>query len=203
LAGGLALVGIPPFAGFFSKDPILASTLARGTFGVFLWTAGIIGAFLTGLYTFRMLFLVFWGEPSAFVREHYHPHDSHGLWGKEGPHTMFWPVGVLALLSIVGGWIQWVPFWTPVSNFLEVSAPPLVEATNTQEAVSSVFAVLFGLIGIGVAWSLYAVRRGEGARGPGGARRLAAKVWVGGGCGPVFFRPAVAAASAPPPALAR
>src|SRR5262245_18834806 len=62
LAAGLALVGIPPFAGFFSKDPILASTLAHGTFGVFLWTAGIIGAFLTGVYTFRMLFLVFWGE---------------------------------------------------------------------------------------------------------------------------------------------
>src|SRR5262249_56497343 len=76
LAGGLALVGIPPFAGFFSKDPILASTLARGTFGVFLWTAGIIGAFLTGVYTFRMLFLVFWGEPSAFVREHYHAYAS-------------------------------------------------------------------------------------------------------------------------------
>jgi NADH-quinone oxidoreductase subunit L len=186
LAGGLALVGIPPFAGFFSKDPILASTLARGTFGVFLWTAGIIGAFLTGVYTFRMIFLVFWGEPSAFVREHYHDHH-----GKEGPHTMFWPVAVLALLSIIGGWIQFVPFWTPVSNFLEVSAPPLVEATHTQEAVSSVFAVLFGLIGIGVAWSLYAARRSEVPRVPWAQSLLEHKFWFDEAYDVVFYRPAV------------
>src|SRR6185312_15511696 len=55
LIGGLALVGMPPFAGFFSKDPVLAATLARGWFGVALWLAGILGAFLTGLYTFRLL----------------------------------------------------------------------------------------------------------------------------------------------------
>src|SRR4051794_4594201 len=65
LIGALALVGIPPFAGFFSKDSIIASAMDRGAYGYVLWVAALAGAFLTGLYTFRMLFLVFWGEPSA------------------------------------------------------------------------------------------------------------------------------------------
>ena len=72
LIGALALVGIPPFAGFFSKDSILAAALAHGWYGEILWVAGMVGTFLTGLYTFRMLFIVFGGEPSAFVREHFH-----------------------------------------------------------------------------------------------------------------------------------
>ena len=72
LIGSLALVGIFPFAGFFSKDPILAAALDSGAYGYVLWVAGLAGTFLTGLYTFRLLFLVFWGEPSPFVREHFH-----------------------------------------------------------------------------------------------------------------------------------
>src|SRR6476659_5934872 len=70
--GAVALVGIPPFAGFFSKDSILADAMDRGAFGYVLWVVGLAGTFLTGLYTFRLLFLVFWGEPSACVREHFH-----------------------------------------------------------------------------------------------------------------------------------
>src|SRR5205823_616275 len=71
--GALALAGVPPFSGFFSKDSILAAALANnGWYGDVLWAAGLAGAFLTGLYTFRMLFPVFWGEPSGFVREHFH-----------------------------------------------------------------------------------------------------------------------------------
>ena len=154
LIGGLALVGVPPFAGFFSKDSILAAALDRGWFGVMLWMFGIVGAFLTGLYTFRMLFLVFSGEPSAYAQEHHHAHA-----GKEGPPSMFWTVAVLALLSTVGGWIQFAGVWTPVSEFLKPVVPPLVDASGWQETVSSVFAVLFGLLGIAVAWWLYGARR--------------------------------------------
>ena len=72
LAGSLALVAIPTFSGFFSKDSILAASLAEGTYGAVLWVVGIAGAVLTGIYTFRMLFMVWGGEPSAFVREHFH-----------------------------------------------------------------------------------------------------------------------------------
>ena len=76
LIGGLALAGMPPLSGFFAKDSILASALAAGTYGKILFAVGIAGAFLTGLYTFRMLFVVFGGEQSAYVQEH-PPHASH------------------------------------------------------------------------------------------------------------------------------
>jgi NADH-quinone oxidoreductase subunit L len=154
LAGSLALVGVPPFAGFFSKDSILAAALDRGWYGDLLWAAGMAGAFLTGLYTFRMYFVVFGGEVSAFVREHFHPHGD-----KEGPFSMTAPVAVLGVLSLVGGWIQFAGVWTPVSNWLNPVAEPLVEATGLQEALSSVLAVALGLGGIGVAWWFYAARR--------------------------------------------
>src|SRR3954454_6071190 len=184
VVGGLALVGIPPFAGFFSKDSILAATLGRGTFGVCLWTAGIVGVFLTGLYTFRMIFLVFWGEPSGFVREHHHS-------GKEGPAVMFWPVVVLAVLSVIGGGIQVAPFWTPISGFLAPAAEPLVEATGTQELVSSIFGVLFGLGGIAAAWAWYGARRAPAPRVPQAQRALERKLRWDELYDAVFYRPAV------------
>jgi NADH-quinone oxidoreductase subunit L len=186
LAGALALVGVPPFAGFFSKDSILAAALAHGTFGAILWVAGVVGTFLTGLYTFRMVFLVFWGEPSAYAREHHHAHD-----GKEGPPEMFWPVAALAVLAVVGGWIQFAGVWTPVSDFLEVSAPSLVIASGTQEVVSSIFAVLFGLVGVAVAWALYGARRAEVPRMPQLQAALERKLWFDDLYDVAFYKPAV------------
>jgi NADH-quinone oxidoreductase subunit L len=202
LAGALALVGIPPFAGFFSKDSILAAALAHGTFGAILWFAGIVGTFLTGLYTFRMLFLVFWGEPSAYAREHHHLGPGPGsegrpvwrrpgTWSREGRPEMFWPVAVLAVLSLIGGWIQFAGVWTPLSDFLEASAPPLVTASGTQEAVSSIFAVLFGLGGIGVAWTLYGARRAEVPRVPQLQAALTRKLWFDELYDLVFYKPSV------------
>jgi NADH-quinone oxidoreductase subunit L len=191
VVGALALVGIPPFAGFFSKDPILAAALASGTLGLVLWMVGVVGVFLTGLYTFRMLFLVFWGEPSAYAREHHHAHE-----GKEGPRVMLWPVAVLGLLSIVGGWIQVGDLWTPVSNFLDPSAPPLVEATRAQEVVSSVFSVLFGLAGIWIAWEIYAARRSAAPRVPRLQALLERRLWFDDLYDALFYRPAVWLATA-------
>src|ERR1700740_1405734 len=90
LAGALALVGIPPFSGFFSKDSIIAAALHDHWYGVVMAIAALVGAFLTGLYTFRLYFIVFPGEPSPFVQEHHHAHH-----GKEGPLTMLVPVAAL------------------------------------------------------------------------------------------------------------
>jgi NADH-quinone oxidoreductase subunit L len=150
LIGSLALVGVPPFAGFFSKDSIIAALLNRGTFGVILGFCALIGTFLTGVYAFRLYFIVFHGEESSFAKEHLHLHH-----GKEGPLSMVWTVTALAGLSVVGGFLQFAPFWHPLSDWLKPVARPFAEATNTQEAVASVCAVLFGLIGIYVAWSIY------------------------------------------------
>ena len=151
--GAVALVGLPPFAGFFSKDSILADAMDRGAFGYVLWVVGLAGTFLTGLYTFRLLFLVFWGEPSAFVREHFHaPRRDLAGW------TMGVPVAVLAVLSVIGGWIQFAPLWHPVETWLQSVAEPVVTPTDWQEGISSALAVLLGLLGIYVAWALYAVK---------------------------------------------
>jgi NADH-quinone oxidoreductase subunit L len=156
LAGALALVGIPPFAGFFSKDPIIASTLNIGWYGYVFYACGIAGAFLTGLYTFRLWFLVFPGEPSPFVREHYHDHH-----GREGAWTMLVPVGILAVLATIGGWIQFPPHWDPITRWLAPVAPSIPDAvaSSTQETVTSIVSVLVGLTGIAVAWAVYSERR--------------------------------------------
>jgi NADH-quinone oxidoreductase subunit L len=159
LVGSLALVGIFPFAGFFSKDSILSAALDRGTFGVIVYAAGMVGAFLTGLYTFRLFFIVFTGEPTPFAREHFHRHH-----GQEGPLSMRWTVGVLAALSLVGGLLQFAPLWHPLSTWLGPIERPLAEPTNWQEWGSSILAIAVGLAGIAVAWAICAAGRARAPR---------------------------------------
>ena len=188
LAGALALVGIPPFSGFFSKDPIIASTLNIGWYGYVFWACGIVGAFLTGLYTFRLWFLVFPGEPSPFVREHYHDHH-----GREGAWTMLVPVGILAVLATVGGWIQFPPHWDPITKWLASVAPSLPDAvpSSTQETVTSVVTVLVGLAGIAVAWAVYSERRIAVPAVPGLRRLLEEKFYFDRLYDRIFYAPAV------------
>jgi len=159
LVGSLALVGIPPFAGFFSKDSILASALARGWYGIVIYVAGMIGAFLTGVYAFRLFFIVFTGEPSPFAREHFHAHH-----GKEGPLSMRWTVAALAVLSAIGGFLQFSPVWHPLSSWLDPIDRPLVEPVHWKEYLSSGLAIAVGLAGIFVAWTIYAAKRSRAPR---------------------------------------
>ena len=154
LVGSLALVGIPPFSGFFSKDPIIASALDHGAFGIVIFVADVIGTFLTGVYAFRLYFIVFTGEPTAFAREHIHLHQ-----GKDAPLAMRWPVAVLAVLAAIGGFLQFAPFWTPLTDWLDPVAAPLVDPTNTQELIASVLAVAAGLAGMAVSWAIYSAKR--------------------------------------------
>jgi NADH-quinone oxidoreductase subunit L len=95
LVATIAIAGIPPFAGFFSKDEILHGAFASGHYGV--WAAGLLGAWLTAFYMFRLYVLTFRG-PSRLTHEaEHHLHES--------PPTMIVPLVVLAFLSVVGGWI--------------------------------------------------------------------------------------------------
>jgi NADH-quinone oxidoreductase subunit L len=183
MVGALALAGIPPFSGFFSKDSILAAALAHGWYGQILWVVGMVGAFLTGLYTFRMLFMAFWGEPSAFVREHFHAlrRDVVGV-------SLAVPVGILTVLAAFGGWIQFAGIWTPISDWLEPVAPALVDASSLQEAASSVIAVALGLAGIGAAWWIYAARRAEA---PASVPLLQRKFYFDELYDALFYRPSV------------
>jgi NADH-quinone oxidoreductase subunit L len=183
MVGALALCGIPPFSGFFSKDALLAAALAAGWYGQILWVVGMVGAFLTGIYTFRMLFMTFWGEPSAFVREHFHAlrRDVVGV-------SLAVPVGILTVLAAIGGGLQFAGVWTSVSNWLDPVAPPLVTASNLQEAASSVIGFALGLAGIGVAWWIYAARRGEA---PKTLPLLQHKFYFDEAYDVLFYRPAV------------
>jgi NADH-quinone oxidoreductase subunit L len=189
LVGALALAGVPPFSGFFSKDSILAAALDHGWYGELLWVAGMVGTFLTGLYAFRLVFAVFWGEPSPFVREHLTRGD-HAHAG-EGPFSMTATVAVLAVLAALGGFIQFAGVWTPVSDWLEPVARPLVDASGTQEAVSSVLAVVLGLGGIGLAWLLYGARSATAPRVATLQALLERKFYFDELYDLVFFRPAV------------
>jgi NADH-quinone oxidoreductase subunit L len=210
LIGSLALVGLPPFAGFFSKDSIIASALGQGWYGDILFAVALAGTFLTGLYAFRLYFLVFPGEPSPFVQEHLmsgshaagmegtheetHGHDTHRHRG-EGPFSMTATVAALTVLSVVGGWIQFAPLWHPISNWLEPVARPLAEPTNTQEALASLFAFLLGLAGIGVAWLIYSARTWSVPRYAFAQRVLEHKFYFDEAYDYAFYKPAVALAT--------
>jgi NADH-quinone oxidoreductase subunit L len=190
LVGSLALVGIFPFAGFFSKDSILAAAMAKGgAFGYILWAVGLAGTFLTGLYTFRLLFIVFWGEPSAFVREHFHPLGRDAV-----AFSLAIPVGVLTVLSIVGGWIQFSPWWHPVETWLQTVAEPIVSPSSWQEWTSIALSLLLGLCGIGVAWALYGARRLAIPRVGWAQRTLEHKFYFDEAYDAVFYEPAVSLA---------
>jgi NADH-quinone oxidoreductase subunit L len=207
LAGALALVGVPPFSGFFSKDPIIASTVNLGWYGWVFWACGVAGAFLTGLYTFRLWFLVFPGEPGEFVRRHLgsqaagggqdgHPHGQAAHHG-EGPWVMLVPVGVLAVLATFAGWIQFPPQWEYVTDWLHPVAPTLAIAvpTSTQEYLTSVATVLAGLAGIAVAWAVYARGRVAVPGAPALRRALEHKLYFDEAYDALFYRPAAAIAA--------
>jgi NADH-quinone oxidoreductase subunit L len=188
LIGALALAAIPPFAGFFSKDSILGAAANAGTLGWILWTAGAIGAFLTALYTFRLLFIVFWGEMTPFAREHLHTKRF------EGGLAMAWPVAILAVLSIFGGWLQ-VPWgWDLVNQWLEPVAASAEEATGVTFTFSVIASLLLAVAGIWLAWRWYGrpseVPARTRKRWPWAARTLEHKFYFDEAYDLAFYEPA-------------
>ena len=164
LVGALALAGIPPLSGFWSKDGIISSALAEGgVLGYSLLVLGIAGAFLTGAYTFRLYYLVFHGEPSELVLEHAGGHGTghsdgtedtvgHGEHGHgEGPLSMLIPVGVLTVLAAIGGLIVIPGLWEPFLTWIDGVAEPLAVPSVAQDYVTSAVIVAVGLIGIWLA----------------------------------------------------
>jgi NADH-quinone oxidoreductase subunit L len=100
LIGTIAISGIPPFSGFFSKDEILAHVYEHNKG---LWLIGMVTSMLTAFYMFRMLYITFWGKFRGTHEQEHHLHES--------PSSMTVPLMVLAALSVVGGALGLPEFW--------------------------------------------------------------------------------------------
>jgi NADH-quinone oxidoreductase subunit L len=141
-AGVIAIAGIWPFAGFFSKDAILYAAFLQGTSGKVLWFVGLVTALLTAFYMFRLWYLTFWGESRS---PEIHPHES--------PWSMLGPLVVLALLSVCGGWIGIERFGAFLAPSVGASA---TDAGSAQlELILSVAAVAVALLGWYIAYIFY------------------------------------------------
>ena len=164
LTATLAIAGFPPFAGFFSKDPILLSAFQNEygghNVGYALYGFGLATALLTAFYMFRLIFLTFHSKPRF---------DEHKVHVHESPNNMLAPLMILALLSIVGGWLAapamlgtgpdyFAKFLQPV--FGGVEAAGAEAEAHSLEVTLAIVAVLTALLGWGVAYWLY-LRRPE------------------------------------------
>jgi len=163
----LAIAGFPGLAGFFSKDEILWQTYSHGH--AWMWALGTLTAAMTAFYMFRLLFLTFFGEPRSD-----HAHHAH-----ESPRSMTVPLIVLAVMSVIGGFVGVPHVWgghNEIEKFLEpsVGAPAMhvageasdapAESDPTAERLFSLYAVLAGFSGIGFAYYAYVAKPDTGRR---------------------------------------
>jgi NADH-quinone oxidoreductase subunit L len=158
--GVLAIAGVPPLAGFWSKDEILSHAWALGDWHIVLWAVGVVTAGLTTFYMFRLWYLAFHGPSRVEISKAGHIH--------EAPSTMMVPMLVLGALSLVGGFVQ-IPTSGQLHSWLEpvfghfVSGGSYFVPTASNAEVGfewGAFALLLALILLGylVARSMY--RRG-------------------------------------------
>jgi NADH-quinone oxidoreductase subunit L len=202
LIGTLALIGIPPLAGFWSKDGILGAALATGgAVGWIVFVSGLVGALMTGMYAIRLYLRVFHGEASALVLEHAGGHGSghshgdedaagHAQHGHgEGPRSMTIPVALLAFLSVVGGLIAIPGVWHPLTHWVGEVAEPLVEATTRQDYLVSAIAVVLGLFGVFTARTVFQSGGDLVAEGSALHRLLAGKLFFDEIYDAIFSRP--------------
>jgi NADH-quinone oxidoreductase subunit L len=182
--GGLALSGIPPFSGFFSKDEILLVTGELGGWHWGLYVVGYIGAFLTALYTFRMIFRAFYGEPVQEAREleggHVHhaeqptnpatgevedtdvgfPGPDHEIAERAMPMRL--AMGLLAIGALGAGLIQIPKVDFVIDDFLRPSfAGSALYETHTRNGLlvfGLILGALVGLAGIALAWRIWVAR---------------------------------------------
>jgi NADH-quinone oxidoreductase subunit L len=200
IVGGLALSGLPPFSGWLSKDDIIAFLDHRGGSFLILGIVGYFGALLTGIYTFRMIFRAFFGEPCEEARELEHGHLAHAevprnpMTGEEedtdvgfpGPGHFIaereWPMKIamsaLAVLALIGGAVQIPGVDDAVTRFLD---PTFADSrfVHTQVGTGSawvglIIGALIALAGISIAYRIWVVEPGIATR----ARERFAAVYV-------------------------
>ena len=189
LIGGLALSGMPPFSGWLSKDDIIGYLDHRGGGFLILGVFGYVGALLTGLYTFRMIFRAFFGEPCEEAKELEHGHLAHATpfnpqtheeedtdVGFPGPEhhiaerdwRMAVPMATLAVLAVVGGILQIPGVDRGIQRFLAptFADSPLVhiEPSTGSDWIGLVIGALIAVVGIGAAYRIWIVAPGTSKR---------------------------------------
>jgi NADH-quinone oxidoreductase subunit L len=163
LTATLAITGFPPLAGFFSKDSILLSAYQSEHGGHILYAFGLLTALLTSFYMFRLIFLTFHGKPR---------YDEHKVHVHESPKSMLVPLMILAVLSIIGGWMAAPAFWGGPDYFAKFIEPAFAQGTavnaEAMEATAhaleiplAVVAVVAALLGFAVAFWLYLKQPGK------------------------------------------
>ncbi len=143
LIGSAALAALPLItAGFYSKEAILSGAWADGSSGRVLWIAGVFGAFLTGLYIFRAVFIAFFGEAHTEVS------------GSYGWRVIV-PLTVLSVLSVLGGLIELPPAFGHVTLLSNLLAPVLPATKEVTDITPLLLASLAGISGIALAAVFY------------------------------------------------
>jgi len=148
LIGTLALSGIPPFAGFFSKDEILWSAFNAPSIGPALWFLGVAGAFMTAFYSFRLIYLTFYGKSRVDHEVAHHVHES--------PRVMTIPLMILAFFSITIGFIG-MPIIEHGNIFGEFLAPlfPHAEHAAAHEShTAEIWAMILSVAVAAAGWRL-------------------------------------------------
>ena len=158
LVGAMALSGVPLFSGFFSKDEILWRAVSSPLGGFGFWFVGALVAGLTAFYSFRLIFMTFYGKSkvSAEVEKHVH----------ESPNIMAVPLIILAVLSVIGGYVGIPHYFTKFEHFLDpvfshYITTNLFERTHDMVGIELSFMTVSTLIvfmGIGFAYLFYLVR---------------------------------------------
>jgi NADH-quinone oxidoreductase subunit L len=175
-AGVLAIAGVYPLSGFFSKDEILFQTFSHGgILYIFLWLVGLLTAGLTSFYMFRLWFKTFFGPPR--FDEHHIGHGDHGSHGvHESPLVMTVPLMILALLAFIGGWVgipaalgghnEFEHFLAPVFNTVTASDVYVGEAQvhHTMELLLAVISLCVAALGFVFAYRLYFKNPGSAAK---------------------------------------
>jgi NADH-quinone oxidoreductase subunit L len=166
LIATLAIAGIPPLAGFWSKDEILWKAYSSPHGSWVFWLIGIVTAFMTSFYMFRLLFMTFFGDyHGAQVDEHgrahsTHGHDDHGHGEPhESPMVMLVPLMILAVLSLLGGLVgignHFEHFLSPVFGSSETAEAAGEAASRGTEFLLMGISVLAAFAGAMLAWVLY------------------------------------------------
>jgi len=143
VVGSLALAGFPLTAGFFSKDDLLVSAWSSGTLGQVLTLFGLLTALLTAFYSFRLVFVTFWGPSHVDLHHATHIH--------EPSRTMTIPLVILAVFSILAGYLGIPSFLEPVFSTQQESAAH----HGTAGLVIMIVATVMGLTGIAAAYYVY------------------------------------------------